>query len=60
MITHKTAEDILVEYVEVDDINSSQTIEILPLTIIDMMIEFAEYHLEMAKQSNNYSIKNIK
>ena len=33
----KTAEEILREYVSFDDINGSETVELLPLTIIDAM-----------------------
>lgn len=38
----KTPEEILKEYVEIKDVNQSETIEMLPLTIIDAMIEYAE------------------
>lgn len=36
----KTAEEILREYVSFDDINGSETVELLPLTIIDAMDEY--------------------
>lgn len=38
----KTAEEILKEYIEIEDVNQIETINILPLTIIDAMIEYAE------------------
>ena len=37
----KTAEDILREYVDFKDTNGSETVEMLPLTIIDAMEEYA-------------------
>jgi len=37
--TIKTAEEILREYIDYDD--ETETIELLPLTIIDAMIEYA-------------------
>lgn len=36
-----TAEEILREYVSFDDINGNETVELLPLTIVDAMEEFA-------------------
>ena len=41
-LLHDTAVKILREYVDVKDINQSKPIEILPMTIIDMIIEFQE------------------
>lgn len=38
----KTPEEILKEYIKIEDVNQTETIEILPLTIIDAMIEYAE------------------
>lgn len=38
----KTAEEVLKEYIEIEDVNQSETINILPLTIIDAMIEYTE------------------
>ena len=43
-----TAEDILREYIDFDDINGNDTVELLPLTIADIMIEFAAIHVEAA------------
>ena len=37
----KKAEEILREYIEFDDVNGSETVELLPLTIIDIMEEYA-------------------
>lgn len=48
-VTHKPgsgatqlAEEILREYVEVEDVNQNEPVSLLPLTIIDMMEEYAE------------------
>ena len=38
----KTAAEILKEYIKIEDVNQSETIGILPLTIVDAMIEYAE------------------
>lgn len=38
----RTPEEILKEYVYFDDVNASETINILPLTIVDAMCEYAE------------------
>lgn len=38
----RTAEEILKEYFSFEDVNQSETVEILPLTIIDMMEEYVE------------------
>ena len=43
-----TAEEILREYIDFDDINGNDTVELLPLTIADIMIEFATIHVEAA------------
>ena len=43
-----TAEDILREYIDFDDINGNDTVELLPLTIADIMIQFAAIHVEAA------------
>ena len=43
-----TAEDILREYIDFDDINRNDTVELLPLTIADIMIQFAAIHVEAA------------
>ena len=42
------AEDILREYIDFDDINGNDTVELLPLTITDIMVEFAAIHVEQA------------
>jgi len=41
-----TAEDILREYIDFYDINGNDTVELLPLTIADIMIQFAVIHVE--------------
>ena len=46
-----TAEDILREYIDFDDINGNDTVELLPLTIADIMIQFAVIHVEAALKS---------
>jgi hypothetical protein len=38
----KLAETVLREYVEFEDVNGSKTVNLLPLTIVDMMIEFVD------------------
>jgi hypothetical protein len=38
----KTAEEILREYVSFNDVNGSETVELLPLTIVDAMEEYAQ------------------
>ena len=43
-----TAEEILREYIDFDDINGNDTVELLPLTIADIMIQFAAIHVEAA------------
>jgi len=42
IIMKQTAEEILREYVDFKDVNGSETVEMLPLTIIDAMEEYAE------------------
>ena len=37
----KKAEEILREYIEFYDVNGSETVELLPLTIVDIMEEYA-------------------
>ena len=37
----KSAEEILKEYINFEDVNQSETLEILPLTIVDAMEEYA-------------------
>lgn len=36
----KSAEEILREYITFNDVNQSETVEILPLTIVDAMEEY--------------------
>lgn len=38
----KTAEEILREYVSFNDVNGNETVELLPLTIVDAMEEYAQ------------------
>ena len=42
----KTAEEILREYVEFNDINGNDTVELLPLTIIDIMEEYNQQFIK--------------
>ena len=37
----QTAEEILKEYIQFNDVNQSETVEILPLTMVDVMEEYA-------------------
>lgn len=37
----KKAEEILREYIKFDDVNGNETVELLPLTVIDIMEEYA-------------------
>ena len=57
-----TAEDILREYIDFDDINGNDTVELLPLTITDIMVEFAAIHVEAALKSasENAEMKWVK
>jgi hypothetical protein len=50
----KTAESILREYIQFEDVNQSETIELLPLTIIDAMDEYAN------QQERSYSEEEVK
>ena len=49
----QSAENILREYIQFDDVNQSETIELLPLTIIDAMEEYAN-------QQKRYSEEDMK
>jgi hypothetical protein len=49
----QTAESILREYIQFEDVNQSKTIEILPLTIIDAMDEYAN------QQERSYSEEEV-
>lgn len=48
----QSAENILREYIQLDDVNQSETIELLPLTIIDAMEEYAN-------QQKSYSEEEV-
>jgi hypothetical protein len=48
-----TAESILREYVQFNDVNQSKTIKLLPLTIIDAMEEYAN------QQERSYSEEEV-
>jgi hypothetical protein len=50
------AEEILREYVEVEDVNQNEPVSLLPLTIIDMMWEYAE---RLSGYFRNGAEKNI-
>jgi hypothetical protein len=50
----KTTESVLREYIQFEDVNQSETIELLPLTIIDAMDEYAN------QQERRYSEKDMK
>jgi hypothetical protein len=49
----KTTESVLREYIQFEDVNQSKTIELLPLTIIDAMDEYAN------QQKRGYSDEDI-
>jgi hypothetical protein len=42
-------EKLIREYFEFDDINQSDSIEVLPLTIMDMLLEYEEQVKELNK-----------
>ena len=48
-----TAESVLREYIQFEDVNQSETIELLPLTIIDAMDEYAN------QQERSYSEEEV-
>jgi hypothetical protein len=50
----KTTESVLREYIQFEDVNQSETIELLPLTIIDAMDEYAN------QQERGYSEEEVK
>jgi hypothetical protein len=50
----QTAESVLREYIQFEDVNQSETIELLPLTIIDAMDEYAN------QQERSYSKEDLK
>ena len=53
----KTAEEILREYVNFNDVNGNETVELLPLTIVDAMEEYAQlYHENKVK---NLSLSDV-
>jgi hypothetical protein len=43
-----TAEEILSEYVNFDNVNGNKPVRLLPLTIVDMLDEFAAQEVEAA------------
>jgi hypothetical protein len=49
----KTTESVLREYIQFEDVNQSETIELLPLTIIDAMDEYAN------QQERSYSEEEV-
>ena len=49
----KTTESVLREYIQFEDVNQSETIELLPLTIIDAMDEYAN------QQERGYSEEEV-
>ena len=49
----ETAESVLREYIQFEDVNQSETIELLPLTIIDAMDEYAN------QQERSYSEEDL-
>ena len=56
----KTAEEILSGYVYFDDVNGNETVELLPLTIVDMMEEFTLEQLKaFLEWYNNLSQEEI-
>jgi hypothetical protein len=50
----KTTESVLREYIQFEDVNQSETIELLPLTIIDAMDEYAN------QQERSYSEEDMR
>ena len=54
----KTAEEILREYIQFDDVNGSKTVRMLPLTITDAMEEYAE-QFKKARKVSLESLKDI-
>jgi hypothetical protein len=50
----QTAESVLRGYIQFDDVNQSETIELLPLTIIDAMDEYVN------QQERSYSEEDLK
>jgi len=49
----KTAEEILREYVDFEHVNQSEPVELLPLTIVDAMEEYAQHVNLMTTNPNN-------
>ncbi len=54
----KLAEKILREYIDFEDVNGHATVELLPLTIVDAMIEFAD-ELKTNKMKTKKRLKNL-
>ena len=55
---HQSAEDILREYISFDDVNQSEPVEILPLTIVDAMEEYLASHQEVGESLAVYMAYN--
>ena len=53
---HDTAVKILREYVDVKDINQSEQIGILPMTIIDMMLEYGAIMIKEEERPFAYKL----
>lgn len=53
----QTAESVLKEYIQFNDVNQSETIELLPLTIIDAMEEYANEN-QIAIEFAEWCVKN--
>ena len=58
----QTAEEILREYVTFEDVNQSETVELLPLTIVDAMEEYADQYTcdETRLRQSQEDIKKLK
>jgi len=56
----KSAEKILKEYINFEDVNQSETVELLPLTIVDAMEEYANQCQEdMDKKYTEEDIREV-
>ncbi len=51
----KSAEEVLREYTNFDDVNGDEAVELLPLTIVDIMIEYAD--MACKQQRNNCAVE---
>jgi hypothetical protein len=52
----KTTESVLREYIQFEDVNQSETIELLPLTIIDAMDEYANQQERMYSEEEVFNL----